>query len=43
MIHSEIKQHIATITINRPERKNALTPAMYQSMVDALRAYDADP
>ena len=42
MITTQIEQHIATITIDRPERKNALTPAMYQSMVDALRAFDAD-
>lgn len=42
MITTQIEQHIATITIDRPERKNALTPAMYQSMVDALRAFDVD-
>ena len=42
MITTQIEQHIATITIDRPERRNALTPAMYQSMVDALRAFDVD-
>lgn len=33
---------VATIEIARPERKNALTQAMYQAMADALRAADAD-
>ena len=42
MITTQMEQHIARITISRPERKNALTPAMYQSMVDALRAFDAN-
>jgi enoyl-CoA hydratase/carnithine racemase len=34
---------VATIEIARPEKKNALTTAMYQSMADALRAAKADP
>ncbi len=33
---------VMTITINRPQRKNALTPAMYQSMVDALASAHED-
>jgi len=33
---------VLTITINRPERKNALTPPMYQTMVDALKDAHAD-
>ena len=33
---------VATIEIARPEKKNALTVAMYQAMADALRAADAD-
>ena len=32
---------VATIEIARPEKKNALTMAMYQAMADALRAADA--
>lgn len=31
------------VQINRPEKKNALTIAMYQAMTDALRAAEADP
>ena len=34
---------IRTVTINRPDKKNALTHAMYQDMADALAEYDADP
>jgi len=34
---------VATIEIARPEKKNALTVAMYQAMTDALRAAQADP
>ena len=33
---------VATIEIARPEKKNALTIAMYQAMADALRAANAD-
>ncbi|WP_322059833.1 enoyl-CoA hydratase [Paraburkholderia sp. J63] len=33
---------VLTITINRPERKNALTPAMYQAMTDALTSAHED-
>jgi len=28
--------HIARITFNRPEKKNALTTAMYPQLIDAL-------
>ncbi len=34
---------VLTIEIARPEKKNAITQAMYQAMADALRAADADP
>lgn len=33
---------VATVEIARPEKKNALTVAMYQAMADALRAAMAD-
>jgi len=33
---------IFTITFNRPEKKNAITAAMYQSMADALHAAETD-
>ncbi len=34
---------VATIEIARPEKKNALTQAMYQAMADAIGAAQADP
>jgi enoyl-CoA hydratase/carnithine racemase len=34
---------ILTIEFNRPERKNAITSAMYQAMADALLDADNDP
>jgi len=33
---------IATITLNRPDKKNAMTPAMDRLMREAIRALDAD-
>jgi enoyl-CoA hydratase/carnithine racemase len=35
--------HVATIEIARPEKKNAITVDMYDAMSRALRAADADP
>ena len=34
---------VLTIEFNRPERKNAITGAMYTTMAEALRKADADP
>jgi enoyl-CoA hydratase/carnithine racemase len=34
---------ILSIEFNRPERKNAITAAMYQTLADALRDADQDP
>lgn len=34
---------ILTITFNRPDKKNALTGAMYAAMADALEAAETDP
>lgn len=33
---------VLTIAFNRPEKKNAITGAMYQAMVDAMKAAQAD-
>jgi len=33
---------VLTITFNRPEKKNAITTAMYQAMADALRDAETD-
>jgi len=41
-IKTAIVNGVATIEIARPEKKNALTVAMYQTMCDALNAAQAD-
>ena len=41
-ILTESKDGVARIEINRPEKKNALTAAMYQAMADAIHAAEAD-
>jgi enoyl-CoA hydratase/carnithine racemase len=35
--------YILTLTINRPDKKNALTDAMYGALVEALEAAEPDP
>jgi enoyl-CoA hydratase/carnithine racemase len=42
-IRTGVADGVATIEIARPEKKNALTGAMYLAMRDALLAADADP
>ena len=39
----DVAERVATITIRRPEAKNALTKAMYAAIRDACRAAEADP
>jgi enoyl-CoA hydratase/carnithine racemase len=34
---------VLTLTLNRPEKKNALTRAMYQALADGIDRADADP
>jgi enoyl-CoA hydratase/carnithine racemase len=41
-IKSFVLNGVATIEIARPEKKNALTVAMYEAMTDALKAAGAD-
>nr|WP_257909581.1 enoyl-CoA hydratase-related protein [Janibacter limosus] len=38
----DVSEHIATITLNRPERKNAFTLTMVDEWTDALRESGAD-
>ena len=38
-----IENGIATLTMNRPEARNALTPDMMQGLLDALPRLAADP
>jgi enoyl-CoA hydratase/carnithine racemase len=39
----EVQGRVMTIRMNRPEKKNALTGAMYNAMSDAIRRAEADP
>lgn len=41
-IQTELSNQILTVRINRPERKNALTHAMYTALGDALEQAEAD-
>jgi enoyl-CoA hydratase/carnithine racemase len=42
-IRIETKDRVLRIEIARPEKKNALTQAMYGAMADALQSADKDP
>ena len=41
-ILTEINNQVLTVRINRPERKNTLTHAMYTAPGDAIEQADAD-
>ena len=42
-IRSDTSGGVLTLTLNRPEKKNALTRAMYQTLGDAIDSATADP
>jgi enoyl-CoA hydratase/carnithine racemase len=42
-IQTELKDDVLRITIDRPEKKNALTGAMYTALADAVEQGDANP
>lgn len=41
-IVTELQDHVLTIRLNRPDKKNALTQAMYTAMAEALLKADTD-
>jgi enoyl-CoA hydratase/carnithine racemase len=41
-VRSDVSNGVLTLTLNRPEKKNALTPAMYQTLGDAIDGAGAD-
>lgn len=41
-VRFDISNRVATIAFNRPEKKNAITAAMYQSLADALAVAGAE-
>lgn len=40
---SEIREGVGFLTIDRPERRNALSAAVVQSLIEGLRALDSNP
>ena len=42
-IQTELQEDVLRITIDRPEKKNALTVAMYGALADAVEQGEADP
>lgn len=38
-----VANDVATLTLNRPEKRNALTQAMWRALPDAIAAVEADP
>jgi enoyl-CoA hydratase/carnithine racemase len=42
-ISVSVQDRVLTVRMNRPEKKNALTRAMYQAMMEALRQAGSDP
>jgi enoyl-CoA hydratase/carnithine racemase len=42
-VKAEISNGVLTLTLQRPEKKNALTGAMYNALSDALNKAEADP
>lgn len=43
MVDYEVRGHVAVLTINRPERRNAVDGAVAQGIEDRLDALEADP
>ena len=41
-IRFEVSDRVATVAFHRPEKKNAITAAMYESLAEALKAAGAD-
>lgn len=42
-VHYESADGIATLTIDRPEKRNALSYAMYEALIELVARADADP
>lgn len=43
MITIDIEDHVAVLTLNRPEAMNALSKALRQALFDGLKTLEADP
>ena len=42
-IETSVRDGVQSLTFNRPEKKNAITSAMYRALAEALVSGDADP
>jgi hypothetical protein len=42
-VRIEVENGILTLTLQRPDKKNALTSAMYQVLSDAMERAETDP
>src|SRR3954470_6041775 len=42
LVRSEKSNGVLTLTLNRPEKKNALTRAMYQALADGIDGAERD-
>ena len=39
----EVDAHVATLTLNRPDQRNAVSPELTLAMDEAMKAFEADP
>src|SRR5438309_3839327 len=42
LVLADVREGVGTITLNRPERRNALHPDMYQAIPPLVERFDAD-
>ena len=42
LVHADVSNHVATITLDRPDKRNALTDEMLDQLIGALDAVEAD-
>src|SRR5688572_12771900 len=43
LVRFELSEHVAQVTLNRPESRNALNPAAYRELQAAFERAQADP
>lgn len=43
VLYEELTPHIALVTLNRPEKRNAVNPAVSEALEAIVKAIDADP
>ena len=43
LVHVHVDNHLATITLDRPDKRNALTDEMLDQLIGAVDSVEADP